>query len=543
MIRRRRPDPSVWSARLRCVAVLLAAALALRAGVALAAPSGVAPAAPSGVALIIGEGRYADQSPLAACSRAAASVVARVQRLGFTVDQAIDAPAGVVRGALESFASHVQAAAPAGPVLVYVCAEAAVVGPRLFLLPSEIDLHQTLRPETQGIVVRTLLRILAGTKGSLVMELSVPAGTVAAQAARTLAARTLAGELPDGLHLAMTIGDGKQAGAFGRLLASDADDPTQDWGSLAAALRNSLADTAPAITIYAPEPAPATVASSEPGAATPPASDPASPTPPPSAPVPPSSAPVPPAPTGPAADANPVSSDVATSRDGAGPSPSVAMAPQETGTPGSATPPPTTPAPATSAPTGPASPAPASTAPMPATSAPTASATSAPTAPASATPEPTTPATPATPAATTPATSTPGAPAPSRAAPTTIRRANTPSSDHDLNAGAASTRRAPAPAAAADNRAASPARIAPDSPRSSRTPAPEREAPPLEAQPDGRILRLQAALARRGLYPGPLDGLASLRTVQAIRGYQASLRDPPTGVLTQIEIVRLLNNW
>jgi hypothetical protein len=37
--------------------------------------------------------------------------------------------------------------------------------------------------------------------------------------------------------------------------------------------------------------------------------------------------------------------------------------------------------------------------------------------------------------------------------------------------------------------------------------------------------------------------LASLGTVQAVRGYQASLRDPPSGVLTQIEIVRLLNNW
>jgi peptidoglycan hydrolase-like protein with peptidoglycan-binding domain len=72
---------------------------------------------------------------------------------------------------------------------------------------------------------------------------------------------------------------------------------------------------------------------------------------------------------------------------------------------------------------------------------------------------------------------------------------------------------------------------------------PERMAPSREAVPDARTRRLQAALAFRGFYRGPLNGVASLRTVQAIRAFQATLGCPPTGALTQTEIVRLLNNW
>jgi peptidoglycan hydrolase-like protein with peptidoglycan-binding domain len=133
--------------------------------------------------------------------------------------------------------------------------------------------------------------------------------------------------------------------------------------------------------------------------------------------------------------------------------------------------------------------------------------------------------------------------APRPVAPNAASPAKAPSSLHDRSAGAGSARRPAAPAAEADKPAAPSARFAYDDPRSSPAAVPEQEAPPPEARADDRIWRLQAALARRGFYRGPLDGLASPRTVQAIRGYQLSLRDPPSGVLTQIEIVRLLNNW
>jgi len=59
---------------------------------------------------------------------------------------------------------------------------------------------------------------------------------------------------------------------------------------------------------------------------------------------------------------------------------------------------------------------------------------------------------------------------------------------------------------------------------------------------EDRIRRLQAALTRHGFYHGPLDGVADSRTVQAILAYQISVGDPPSGTLTQTEIIRMLNN-
>jgi hypothetical protein len=60
---------------------------------------------------------------------------------------------------------------------------------------------------------------------------------------------------------------------------------------------------------------------------------------------------------------------------------------------------------------------------------------------------------------------------------------------------------------------------------------------------DGRTSRIQEALARRGLYRGPVDGISNARTARAIRAFQVSLGDPPTGGLTRVQIIRLLNTW
>lgn len=56
----------------------------------------------------------------------------------------------------------------------------------------------------------------------------------------------------------------------------------------------------------------------------------------------------------------------------------------------------------------------------------------------------------------------------------------------------------------------------------------------------GRIKRLQAALARNG-FGGPVDGRLREPTVAAIRTFQRTLGNPETGVLTQAELVHLLN--
>jgi peptidoglycan hydrolase-like protein with peptidoglycan-binding domain len=64
-----------------------------------------------------------------------------------------------------------------------------------------------------------------------------------------------------------------------------------------------------------------------------------------------------------------------------------------------------------------------------------------------------------------------------------------------------------------------------------------------EAHADSRTSRIQEALARRGFYRGPTDGVASPRTKAAIRAFQTSLGDSPSGGLTRIEVVKLLNAW
>ncbi len=61
------------------------------------------------------------------------------------------------------------------------------------------------------------------------------------------------------------------------------------------------------------------------------------------------------------------------------------------------------------------------------------------------------------------------------------------------------------------------------------------------APASGRTARIQAALARRHVYNGPINGLTGPGTVAAIRAFQGSLGDEPTGALTGLEIVRLLN--
>lgn len=174
MTARKRPVAARWLGPLSPV---LLAALLLRATASLAASPGVA--------LVIGEGRYAGQAVLPACSQAAQAVSARLQRLGFTVDAAIDVPVATLRDTISNFADHV-AEAPSGAALAYVCAEATAVDQRLFLLPSDLDLRQPIRPETQGVVVRALLNAMAETKGMLIIELGKPASVDTTPAAKAL---------------------------------------------------------------------------------------------------------------------------------------------------------------------------------------------------------------------------------------------------------------------------------------------------------------------------------------------------------------------
>ena len=58
---------------------------------------------------------------------------------------------------------------------------------------------------------------------------------------------------------------------------------------------------------------------------------------------------------------------------------------------------------------------------------------------------------------------------------------------------------------------------------------------------DARLARLQAAMWQEGLYDGPQDGRMNPRMQAAIGRFQSRLHEPATGVLTQSQVVRLLN--
>ena len=236
--------PYAGTSRRRLLARVFAAAL-------LALPGTESQAASGGIALVVGNGQYSGQPALPDCSRTAHAVSARLQQLGFTVNETIDASAVSLRDALGDFAARAKATQETLPALVYVCAEAAAVDRRLFVLPSDVDLQQSLRPETQGVVLRALLNALAGTKGTMVAELSALPGTDT-----TPATAALQEALPEGLHLALTIGDGKQAPTLGARLASDGTALDQGWDRLAAALQGSPQGAPTAITLYEPPPMP-----------------------------------------------------------------------------------------------------------------------------------------------------------------------------------------------------------------------------------------------------------------------------------------------
>jgi len=73
-------------------------------------------------------------------------------------------------------------------------------------------------------------------------------------------------------------------------------------------------------------------------------------------------------------------------------------------------------------------------------------------------------------------------------------------------------------------------------PRAAATAAPAATPP---AKPDPLIQKVQASLAERGLYSGPIDGLAGPQTDQAIAAYQKSADLPASGHIDGFLLKRL----
>ena len=209
--------------------------------------AGVVDAATNGTALVVGDAQYAGQTVLAACNRAAHSVSDHLRGQGFSVSETIDGSALALRDALGDFAAHANASS--GPALIYVCAEATAIDQRLFVLPSDVDLGQPLRPETQGVVLRALLNAMAGTRGTMIAELALRPG---ADARPVMAA--LQDGVPEGLHLALSISDGKETGTLGERLSANGAAIEQNWDQLAASLQAAPQATPTTIALFRPPP-------------------------------------------------------------------------------------------------------------------------------------------------------------------------------------------------------------------------------------------------------------------------------------------------
>jgi hypothetical protein len=375
------------------------------------APS-MARAAPHGTALVIGIGTYDNKPLLPTCIHIADAVSAHLRANGFVVDELTDPGSIVLRSAIGDFADAVLAKNPSDPALIYVCARAATLDHRIFLLPSDATPQAMLRLQTEGTVLRALMNTFTGNNSMLIADLGMSANAADIAAA--------AQDRPDVLQVALRAGLGDRLGNFGeRLATSPLQVPSAAvgsavlWSNVAKSL-HAAAGPGPGIAFaVAPSPVTSTV--------------PLAPTP-------------------------PVGPPVVTSS-------SNAAAPAITAT---------------------APPAPAPTPPALAIAAPP-----------------------------PPALSTPTQPP----------------------AGAA---KEPEPEEKLATAAPVPMRL---------TPRPKALSGSPRIFVDGRTSRIQEALARRGLYHGPVNGMPNARTARAIRAFQVSLGDRPTGGLTRIQIIRLLNTW
>jgi hypothetical protein len=405
----------------------------------------LAHAAPHGTALVIGIGTYDNKPLLPACIRIAHTVSAHLRASGFSVDALTD-PGGIVLcSALGDFADAVLSKNPSTLALIYVCARAATLDHRIFLLPADATPQAMLRLQTDGTVLRALMNTFTGNNAMLVADLGISANAADIAAA--------ASDRPDALHVALRAGLGDQLGRFGELLAASTLDffsPTNStaapgtvWDRLSARLRTAadpgtgvaVAVTTPsAVAEQSPMPAPSAASS-----------------------APPSNTRVAPlSPPNVAAGTSPLP-DTAASRET---QPKVAVIPSTT---------PNIP---------PAAPAPEPEVPFPSTA----------------------------------------EPAPNMEADQALAPPKHPASE------------APQRLASASQPRLHPAPVTPPSQTT-------------ETRADSRTSRIQEALARRGLYRGPIDGVASSRTAAAIRAFQVSLGDSPSGGLTRLEVVKLLNTW
>jgi len=116
----------------------------------------------SGQALIIGEASYAALPRLAGCALSAHAMAAALRRLGFSVDEQVDASSGTLYGAIDRLVQHMTGA----PAFVYVCGYIMGYNDRPFLLPVDANVTQPSDVLAQGVLLKSLLNVVVNGKPS-----------------------------------------------------------------------------------------------------------------------------------------------------------------------------------------------------------------------------------------------------------------------------------------------------------------------------------------------------------------------------------------
>ncbi len=216
---------------------VIAAVVAI--GIAGGLPS--ARAASSRTALVIGNGMYTALPALPACLLSAHAVAAALRGAGFDVVEREDATTGGIDAAINQ-AGRDLAGNPGGPAFVYVCGFATAFNDRAFLLPSSANITRPADVLTQGVLVKSLLGMLArnGNRSAVLALDVVPAP--GAPAALGLDANA-PGDLPDGLGY-IAVSQATPADAATPLAASlgaNLKPPTVQIAPMLAAVQQQLA--------------------------------------------------------------------------------------------------------------------------------------------------------------------------------------------------------------------------------------------------------------------------------------------------------------
>ncbi|WP_075291378.1 hypothetical protein [Pararhizobium arenae] len=121
------------------------------------------------VALVITSDVHASEDA-ERCSTVGRDIAAAFEGVGYDVVTVIGGTSIATREALQTFRRKLEGGGKLA--FTYLCGPAAIVGERIFLLPSDLNTAGSYRLETQAIVVTAILKAMTGAESTLLGDLS-----------------------------------------------------------------------------------------------------------------------------------------------------------------------------------------------------------------------------------------------------------------------------------------------------------------------------------------------------------------------------------